>query len=140
MVLLCQLHSLGQFLGVQGDGFFTQDVLSGAQCLAQIGNVGIVGRGDINNIHLVIVKHIVDLVVHLFNAVTLGKGDCLFVCAVGNGVQLAPVGSQRLRQLVGNYAAAKGCPFVFLHVRFPPCVGLYFIIYRRRTRLSRRYI
>ena len=115
VVCFRQADSLFQLIGVQGDGFLAQDVLARRQRLAQILDVGVVRGGDINDVHVFIGKNVINLVIDLLNAVFLCESDSLGVGAVGNGIQLLPTAGQRLRQLIGNHAAAEGSPTVGLH-------------------------
>ena len=115
MVLLGQADGLVQLVRVQGDGFLAQNVLTRGQCLAQVLDVGVVRSGNIDDIHVRVSEHIVDLVVDFFNAVLLGEGLGFGMGAVGDGIQRLPAAGQRLRQLIGDNAAAQGGPTVVLH-------------------------
>ena len=75
----------------------------------------VVGSGNIDNVHLLIRKYIVNLIINFINSIFFSKSNCLFVRTVCYGIQFPSVCSKRLCQLIGDHATSESSPFIFFH-------------------------
>lgn len=64
-------------------------MLSVCQCLTQILNMRIMWGRDVDNVYIRIGKDIFKAIIYLGNLVFFRKCYCFFMCAVGNGIQMA---------------------------------------------------
>ena len=99
--------------GVERDGLLAKHVLAGGQRGTQIGDMRVVRRGDIDGIDVRIGIEIIERVVHLLNAILLGKRLGLGKGTVGNASELAAGKGEGLSHLVGDNAAADHSPTEF---------------------------
>ncbi len=108
--LVCQRASLVELLGVQGDGLLAQHVLAGGERRAQIGDVRVVRRGDVDGVDRGVGEHLVEVLVDTLHAVALGERLGLGLGAVIDASERAAGEGERLRHLVGDHAAADDAP------------------------------
>ena len=58
---------------IEGNGLFAEHVLAGCQSGAQVGDMRVVRRGDIDRVNVRIGIEVLDRVIDLFDAILLGK-------------------------------------------------------------------
>ena len=95
---------------IEGNGLLAEHMLASRQSGAQVGDVRVVRSGDIDGIDVRIGVEVLDRVVHLLDAILLGKSLRLGQCAVCNACEFTVGEGERLGHLVGNNAAADHCP------------------------------
>ena len=95
---------------VQRDGLLAHDVLAGGQCAAQVGDVGVVRRGDVDGIDVRVGEQVVDLVVDLGNPIPRREGNGLVMGPVGDARKRPALLGERRGHLVRNDAAAENPP------------------------------
>ena len=82
-------EGLGKLLGVEGDGLLAQDVLTRAERAAQVVDVRVVRRGDVDRVDVGVGIEVLEGVVDLGDAPALGEGLGLLAVAVGHAHELA---------------------------------------------------
>ena len=85
--------------------------------------MGVVGRGEVDNVDVRVGEHLVKVAVHLAHAVFFPEGSRLLMGAVAHRVQPAPHGFQRRGHLVGDNAGAQNGPAqgsILLHCKNLP--------------------
>ena len=95
---------------VEGNGLLAEHVLAGGQRGAQVSDVSVVRRGDIDCVNVRIGVEVLDRFIDLLNAILLCKSLSLGQSAVGNARKLAAGKSERLGHLVGDNAAPDHSP------------------------------
>ena len=100
---LTRLIELGE---VQGDGLLAKHVLARSQAGAQVGDVGVVRGGDVDDVHVRVGKNVLWPVVDLGNAVLCGECHRLFVGAVCHSVEGLSTLCHCLRQFMSDDTAA----------------------------------
>ena len=103
-------EGLGKLLGVEGDGLLAQDVLTRAERAAQVVDVRVVRRGDVDRVDVGGGIEVLEGVVDLGDAPALGEGLGLLAVVVGHAHELAAGQGERLGHLVGDNAAADDGP------------------------------
>ena len=96
--------------GVEGDGLFAKHVLASCQSGAQVGDMRVMRRGDINGVDVGIGVEVLNRLVHLLDAILLGKSLSLGERTVGDARKLAAGKGERLGHLVGDNAAPDHSP------------------------------
>ena len=74
--------------------------------------MGIVGRGNVDDVNRRIDEHVLRIIVHLGDAIALCKGHGFRMGPVAHTVKGASQGLQRLRQLVADDPDSIGGPVV----------------------------
>ena len=95
---------------VEGNGLLAEHVLAGSQRGTQIGDMRVVRRGDIDGVDVRIGVEVLNRLVHLFDAILLGKSLGLGQRTVGDTRELATGQSEGLGHLVGDNAAPDHGP------------------------------
>ena len=102
--------SLVELSGVEGNGLLAEHVLTSCQSGSQEGDMSVVRRGDIDRVDVRIGVKVLHRVVHLLDAILLGKGLSLGQRAVGNARELTAGKGEGLGHLVSDNAAPDHGP------------------------------
>ncbi len=97
--------------GVQGDGLLAQDVLACGEGRAEVANVGVVRRRDVDGVDLGVRAELLERVVDALDAMGGREGVGLGARAVLDAVDRAAREREGLRHLVRDDAAAHDGPF-----------------------------
>ena len=95
---------------VKGNGLLAEHMLAGGQRGTQIGDMRVVRRGDIDGVDVRIGVEVLNRLVHLLDAILLGKRLGLGQRTVGDTRELAAGQSEGLGHLVGDNAATDHGP------------------------------
>ena len=112
MMLHRELDGLFELVVVERDGLLAEHMLARGQSLAQVLDMRVVRRRDIDDVDIRVRKHIFRLIIDLADAVLLRKLHGLLVRAVADGVEIAAELLHRLRELMADDTAAKRGPSV----------------------------
>ena len=96
--------------GVEGNGLLTENVLTSCQSGSQVGDMRVVRRGDIDGVDIRIGVEVLDRLVHLLDAILLGKSLSLGQRTVGDTRELAAGQREGLGHLVGDNTATDHSP------------------------------
>ena len=109
-VLVREGARLVELGAVKRDGLLAQHVLARGERLAQVRDMCVVGRSDVNRIDARVCIELIVGFVHALNAIALGKCPRLLDRAVGNACKRTPGERHDLCHLVCNYTAADNRP------------------------------
>ena len=112
MMLHRELDGLLELVVVERDGLLTEHMLARGQSLAQVLDMRVVRRRDVDDVDIRVHKHIFRLIIDLADAVLLRESHGLLVRAVADGVEIAAELLHRLRELMADDTTAKRGPSV----------------------------
>ena len=95
---------------VEGNGLLAEHVLAGGQRGTQVSDVSVMRRGDIDDIDVRIGVEVLVRLVHLLDAILLGKSLGIGQRTVGDTRELAAGQSEGLGHLVSDNAATDHSP------------------------------
>ena len=77
--LFREIDHLLKLPAVQRDGFLDEEVFAVLKCLFHEGVMRVVRACEVDDVHVLILKHVIDLVVDLFNLIFFCKVNCLLM-------------------------------------------------------------
>ena len=101
---------LVELSGIEGNGLLAEHVLTSCQSGSQVGDMRVVRRGDIDGVDVRIGVEVLDRLVHLLDAILLGKSLGFGKRTVGDTRELAAGQREGLGHLVGDNTAPDHCP------------------------------